>query len=80
MPKLPLKEQLILANNRALQLQEQLDCTNKNYNELNTRYLKQLETNGELLKMLIIIRDYLDKAAPIHRKILKILDKKLEKE
>lgn len=80
MSKLSLKEQLILANNRSLQLQEQLDCTNKNYNELNARYLKQLETNGELLKMLIIVKDYLDKAAPIHHKILKILDKKLEKE
>lgn len=80
MPKLSLKEQLILANNKALQLQEQLNCTNKNYNELNIQYLKQLETNGELLKTLMLVRDYLDKATPVHRQILKVLGRRIEKE
>lgn len=79
MSKLTHKEQLIIANNRCLQLQEQLDSNNKNYIELNNRYLKLLNTNGELLKLLMLAKTLLEKSEPLHRQIIKVLDK-LEKE
>lgn len=79
MSKLTHKEQLIIANNRCLQLQDQLDSNNKNYIELNNRYLKLLNTNGELLKLLMLAKNLLEKSEPLHRQIIKVLDK-LEKE
>lgn len=79
MSKLTHKEQLIIANNRCLQLQEQLDANNKNYIELNSRYLKLLNTNGELLKLLMLAKSLLEKSEHLHRQIIKALDK-IEKE
>lgn len=59
-----LKEQLILANHKTLQLQAQLDATNKNYIELNNRYLSLREHTTKLVESL-------DKTLPHIIKILK---------
>ena len=79
MAKLDFKEELIIANNRCLQLQAQLDATNKNYITLNDRYLKQLETISELKRQLVVVKLHLDKTALLHHQISAFLDK-LEKE
>lgn len=59
-----LKEQLILTNHKVLQLQAQLDATNKNYIELNNRYLSLREHTNKLVEAL-------DKTLPLIIKILK---------
>lgn len=79
MPKLDFKEELIRANDRCLQLQAQLDSTNKNYITLNNRYLKQLELISELKRQLVIVKMFLDKASALHKQVSTLLDQ-LEKE
>ena len=47
MPKLDLNKELTITNNRCLQLQAQLDCTNQNYLELNNNQFWAQQIYGQ---------------------------------